>query len=481
MQKRTIGVLATSVALCALLVASDASAFGRGGGGGGGGGGFHGGGGGGHIGGGFQGGGGFHGLAVGRLGTTHGLAAHSAIAHGLAAHNVLGGANASRFGDRSQFAHNQFAAARFHGLHNFNRAGFNRNAFGDEARWNRWGGQFWGAGWNDWGGGWGGWAGPVFWPFLYGDVFSFAFWPYGYYDPFWALGPDFMLASIFAPGPYFGSDYSYGAGYYAYAGFPDIYYGAHAARGDREERALTAAAVQSCGGLAPGVTDLPIERIRRNIHPTGDASAALDALSAAAIKANDLVQASCPSQIPLTPVARLDTAEKRLDAMLQAVNIVRDPLAKFYDSLGDAQRLRFDAMGSPGGPRAELGSNAAGGDAASLCGQQDGITKLPVQRIEQVVAPNQQQRGAFDDLKKAAKDAADQLQASCPTQMPQTPVARLDAVAKRLTVMMDAMTTVRPKLETFYASLSDEQKAKFNTMGPPQNASSQGSKESGGQ
>ena len=27
--------------------------------------------------------------------------------------------------------------------------------------------------------------------------------------PFWAYGPDFVLASIFAPGPYFGADYGY--------------------------------------------------------------------------------------------------------------------------------------------------------------------------------------------------------------------------------------------------------------------------------
>jgi len=59
-------------------------------------------------------------------------------------------------------------------------------------------------------------------------------------DPFWALGPDFLLASIFAPGPY--SGYGYGAGYNAYAGSSDIYYGRHTARGDREERARTAAA-----------------------------------------------------------------------------------------------------------------------------------------------------------------------------------------------------------------------------------------------
>ena len=126
----------------------------------------------------------------------------------------------------NQAAHNQFVARNFHGLYNFNHTGFNRNAFGDPSRWNRWGGRFWGAGWNRWGHGWGGWAGPVFWPFLYGDIFSFAFWPYDYYDPFWAYGPDFLLASIFAPGPYFGADYGYAPDYTAgYSGSPNVYYG----------------------------------------------------------------------------------------------------------------------------------------------------------------------------------------------------------------------------------------------------------------
>src|SRR5215471_20534510 len=58
MKKRTIGILATSVAVCALCIVTDASAI-AGGGHGGGGGGGHGGGGGGHGGGGFA--GGFHG------------------------------------------------------------------------------------------------------------------------------------------------------------------------------------------------------------------------------------------------------------------------------------------------------------------------------------------------------------------------------------------------------------------------------------
>jgi len=45
-----------------------------------------------------------------------------------------------------------------------------------------------------------------------------------------------------------------------------------------------------------------------------------------------------------------------------------------------------------------------------------------------------------------------------------------------------AMKTIRPKLADFYASLSDEQKAKFNTIGPPPKAaSSPPQRQSGGQ
>ena len=43
--------------------------------------------------------------------------------------------------------------------------------------------------------------------------------------------------------------------------------------------------------------------------------------------------------------------------------------------------------------------------------------------------------------------------------------------------MVGAMKTIRPKLQDFYASLSDEQKAKFNIMGPGQNASSDARRE----
>ena len=47
-----------------------------------------------------------------------------------------------------------------------------------------------------------------------------------------------------------------------------------------------------------------------------------------------------------------------------------------------------------------------------------------------------------------------------------TPPARLAAAAKRLDAMLEAVKQVRPALEDFYASLSDEQKAQFEAIGP---------------
>jgi len=320
-------------------------------------------------------------------------------------------------------------------------------------------------------------------------VVSFVFWPYDY--AFWTFGSDFILASIFAPGPYFGLEYGYGLDYYGYgpeyygnAGVPNIYYhNAHPyhSRYGREHRFATTSeanrqalaemnneAVQSCGNLAPGVTNLPVERIQQTIHPTADQQAALDGLGAAIGQAQGIINSSCASTVPLTPTGRLDAAEQRLEATIRAIQIVRPTLEKFYDSLSDEQKSEFNRMEAGKRP-------SSGADLVALCSQQaKGIVNVPVQRIEQVVRPDAQQQSAFDDLKNAAQNAADQLRSSCPTAVPQSPAARLDTVETRLTAMSTAIKSIRPSLERFYASLNDEQKARFNTMGPPpETASSQ--------
>ena len=347
---------------------------------------------------------------------------------------------------------------------------------GGRAAWNQWGNHHnhWRAGWH---GGWGGWGGSTYWPYFYGDLFAFALWPYDYYDPFWAYGDIFVWDAMFWPGP----DYAYGPAYdvygnYAYGG-PARTRAARARNVDREITGSTTTTnsndlAQTCGGLAPGVTDLPVDYIEEAIKPTDEQLKALVALKAASSQASDALKASCSSEVLLTPLGRLDTVQKRLDGMIQAVGIVRTPLDNFYNSLSEEQKQRFAALGPASDARKNRRGSASGNDLAALCSRRtESFTQLPVERIEQAVKPTQEQQDAFARLKIASTEAANQLQASCPTQTPQSPMDRFDALGKRLSAMAEAIKTVRPALASFYGSLTDEQKARFNTLGPPQTTS----------
>jgi len=46
----------------------------------------------------------------------------------------------------------------------------------------------------------------------------------------------------------------------------------------------------------------------------------------------------------LTPTGRVEAMEKRLDTTLSAVKTVYPPLAKFYNSLSDEQKARFNSL-----------------------------------------------------------------------------------------------------------------------------------------
>ena len=239
----------------------------------------------------------------------------------------------------------------------------------------------------------------------------------------------------------------------------------HAAREARTE--INTKVLESCTGLAPGVTNPPIDQIRQTFHLTTDQEAALDDLAAALSRARDIIRSSCQASVPLTPLGRLDSAELQLNANIKATGLVRSPLERFYQALNDDQKRRLDAMtGSAHGRLA--------GYMADLCNRQGGFIDLPVQHIEEVVQPTAQQQSVFDDLKKETQNADDQLKSSCQTAVPNSPVARLDTIKARLSAMADAIKAVRPNLEKFYASLSDDQKARFNMMGPPQKPASLG-------
>jgi len=219
--------------------------------------------------------------------------------------------------------------------------------------------------------------------------------------------------------------------------------------------------LESCARLVPSVTDLPINEIREAVHPTPDQEAALENLKVASSQASDIIKSTCPAAVPFTPVGRLDLAERQLDTTIKAIQIVRSPLERFYEALTDEQRGQFKAInGSAEGARSS--------DMATLCSQLAGsFIDLPAERIQQVVRPTAQQQSAFDDLKKTTQNAGDQMQSSCPTAEPKSLLARLYTEEARLSVVADAIKAVRPDLKKFYASLNDDQRARFNTMGPP--------------
>jgi hypothetical protein len=71
---------------------------------------------------------------------------------------------------------------------------------------------------------------------------------------------------------------------------------------------------------------------------------ALQELREATTQAVNLLQSDCPTYRPLTVIGRVEVMEQRLAAMLHAVDLVQPALARFYGSLSDEQKERFNRL-----------------------------------------------------------------------------------------------------------------------------------------
>jgi len=313
-------------------------------------------------------------------------------------------------------------------------------AFGADPRWR----SFWGHGWHPYHHL--GWIGPVFWPYAYGDFFYCSLWPWDYcgYDPFWAYGYGDIYEGVFSPYSY--DDYVTGPGAPA------------------RMASLTQSMAEACDQEAAEVTGWPVDQIQAAVQPNQQQSALLDDLGNAIVQASHEIKMHCPTSVAFTPTARLKTMHQRLQTLVDAVNVVSSPLAKFYDSLSDEQKARFNDI-APTASTASVG--APGQEAAQNPQAQCNATVMawPADRIERVVGPSDAQRVKLTALQSAAAQAADMVKTACPSEVPATPPGRLAAVGKRLQAMLQAVETIEPALADFYDSLSDDQKARFNTMG----------------
>jgi hypothetical protein len=307
-----------------------------------------------------------------------------------------------------------------------------------------------------------GWVGPVFWPLAYYDIYDYT-WGYGYDEPFWDYGYGDIYAGIFSPYGY--DDLS---GYFAQSG------GSHRVGRRRAVAPPTATPdqlVQMCGEDSRDIAGLPLDQIQQAIKPDEAQRAALEDLTNASLKAAQEIKAACPSRIAVTAPDRLADMQTRIEAMISAVAIIQPPLQRFYNLLSEEQKARLNAISEVGArPKAAEDKN---GSIVANCGvAQAGATDWPSEDIEARVHPTEVQRASLNALQEATTKASDMLATACQTSDAITPPARLEAVRKRLNIILQAEKTVRAALDDFYARLSDEQKAQFEAIGPRRSTSS---------
>ncbi len=217
----------------------------------------------------------------------------------------------------------------------------------------------------------------------------------------------------------------------------------------------------TCTEDVSDIASMPLDQFRDALHPTEEQAAALDDLGLAVVKATQDIKIACPAEVALTATGRMAAMQRRIEAMIAAVEIVQPPLEKFYGLLNDEQKARVNAF-------AGAARQGAPDMAAENCGpsQLSGM-ELPAGEIDKALQLTDAERTNLVALQNAdTQAAADLLKASCGAENAITPTGRLAAIHKRLDVMLAAAEAVSVSLNDFYGTLSDEQKAKFEAIGP---------------
>jgi len=296
--------------------------------------------------------------------------------------------------------------------------------------------------WQHAGGGYG-WVGPLFWPFAYNDLYDYTIWGDGL--GFWGYGYPDIYAGLFGP--------------YAYDGLSA--YLPSRSQGRRQSRGV--ALDQLCGSDRREIVGLPIDQIAAAVQPTEAQGASLDELGNASVDAAGMIRASCPTQVAATAPGRLAAMQLRIESMEKAVDLVEPALDKFYGSLTDEQKARFNALAED--QRRATASGNAGASLVQNCGAPAAFD-WPAADLEAKLHPSDTQRAALQVLQDTSAKVSTSLKAACQPGEVLTPPARMAAIRKRLEIMLDGVKSVRAALEDFYATLNDEQKAQFEAIGP---------------
>lgn len=301
-----------------------------------------------------------------------------------------------------------------------------------------WHGQRGTNGWWQHGDGGYGWVGPLFWPFAFYDIYDYALWGDGM--GFWGYGYRDIYAAVFTP---YDDD--------------ELARYVSPSRGRRFGRLPTLARL--CGDDASELASLPVEQITASMKLLSEEQRTrLDDLATASVEAARTVRASCPSEVAATPSARLAVMQQRLEAMKSAIARIRTPFETFYESLDDDQKANLAAFN---GQRAPVAPKVP---AAQSCTPPDAL-QWPTAEIEAKLHLSEAQRSELDVLVNMAAFARNTVNFACQPEDDLAPPDRLATADTRLDAMLDAIKQLAPALDSFLATLSDQQKAQLETIG----------------
>jgi hypothetical protein len=284
-------------------------------------------------------------------------------------------------------------------------------------------------------------VGPLAWPTAYEDVIGYTLWPKEYGERLRVHGIGDVLATAFAPSAAVAARTR-----------------ANNVQQARADEPNSAPVVPSCGSVDLTAADWPVAQLVTMIELTDAQRGALDRFKIALSDAVSSIKSTCRNDANLAPVERLRAMQNALWTVHDAAQLVRAPLATFYNSLTEEQKQKFAAPASPQATNRAPSRS----DMARMCDLPASDTAM--RQIEQALRPTKAQRASLEQLQKKSSEMGQFLMASCLKPMPATPPERLDAAADRLTAVIFAASNVNVALNDFTSQLSDEQKTKLNSL-----------------
>jgi len=204
-----------------------------------------------------------------------------------------------------------------------------------------------------------------------------------------------------------------------------------------------------------------VGRIGGEVSPTADQMPLLQKLGGALGMASGYLAKACPTGIPAQPVARLQMMQSQIQALAMAIDIIRQPLEDFEQSLTPDQQSRFDGA-PPDQPTTKDQIQAV--NIARPCGGSPTAIDWSIEQISRSVQPTDAQRGDLASVKQSFNEAASDLDAHCPASAPASALGRLETIEARLDAAWRAVLSMQVALANFETKLSDRQKNRFDAM-----------------